>query len=940
MFDRTRITKMFVSRLAMGVALGAAASMYAAPAWAQDESEATPEKAGADEAIFVTGSRIARMGFESPQPLTVMSQEEILNQSPTNNIADLINQMPAMAGSTRPSNSRLALSSGLAGINSINLRNLGDIRTLVLLDGRRTVGSSVTGLVDINTMPQQLVRSVEVVTGGASAAYGSDAVAGVVNFILDKKYEGIKLSADGGITQYGDGFNYSFKGAAGFSFAENRGHILLSGEYAHKDGIFETDRSWNAHGERIVANPDYTASNGQPRYIRVSPAGTNNALPGGIINSSTGTTSNSLRGIYFGEGGSVNHYDYGTLTVSTTTVGGDWRLADNGRNIGLDAQEDRRNAFGRISYDVTDGATVWAEASYTWTKSLFNAGPNLSSSRTLYGDNAYLINALGAEALAGVDRISLGTTASDLPYRKTNNRRDVQRYAMGVDGEFELAGKPAIWNVYGQYGVTHTREQLRDIMNTSRTTLASDAVFDGSGNIVCRSTLTDPSNGCVPVNWLGTGVMTQDMIDYILGDPYRDQKLQQTAAGANLSITPFATWAGDVSVAVGAEYRREEVSGYVPEEYQTGWSVGNYLPTFGSYNVKEAYLEAVIPLGLGAEFNGAVRATDYSTSGYVTTWKAGLSWQPIPDIRLRATQSRDIRAPNLNELYQAGTSRTNTLTDNETGVNYSFLETTTGNPNLDPEKGDTTVVGAVFTPTFLPGFSFSADWYQIKLKDAIGQFYSQDIYNQCQLGNQAFCAAIVDDPSGTRDFLISASPFNFSRITTRGIDFDAAYRRPVGNGSILLRGQVSHYIDRIVDDGLNPSYDTAGTNGGSGPPSWIFRVSATYDTPGFSLTGVARGISSGRYSASYTECTSNCPAVTSSVSTIDNNHVSGTFYVDANATFKIGDSFLGESQFFVNVTNLFNAEPLLLPESGMAANTTYSDLLGRAFRVGVRFELK
>ena len=148
----------------------------------------------------------------------------------------------------------------------------------------------------------------------------------------------------------------------------------------------------------------------------------------------------------------------------------------------------------------------------------------------------------------------------------------------------------------------------------------------------------------------------------MLGDPFREQRFKQTVGGVNLSVTPFATWAGDVSVAVGGEYRKEEVSGAVPTEFRTGWSVGNFLPTFGSYNVKEAYLETVVPLGLGAEFNGAVRATDYSTSGYVTTWKAGLTWQPIDDIRLRVVRSRDIRAPNLNELYQSGTSRTNTGT--------------------------------------------------------------------------------------------------------------------------------------------------------------------------------------------------------------------------------------------------------------------------------------
>lgn len=946
MFDRTRINKMFVSRLAMGVALGAAASVYSAPAWAQDTQASAADKVDEDNIVIVTGSRVARQGgFDSPTPLTVVSQEQIQNQSPTNNLADFVNQLPALAGSTRPANSRLALSSGLAGINALNLRNLGEIRTLVLLDGRRSVGSSVTGLVDINTFPQQLVKSVEIVTGGASAAYGSDAVAGVVNFVLDKKYEGLKLSADSGVTTYGDGFNYSFQAAGGFSFADGRGHILLSGEYAHRDGIFNVSRKWNAHGARIITNPDWNSTNGLPRYIVASPVGTNNALPGGIINASDGNN-NALRGIYFGPGGSVNHYDYG-LAQGSNTVGGDWALADNGRNIGLDAQDDRRSVYGRLSYDVADWATVWAEASYTWTKSLFNAGPQFSTSRTLKGDNAYLIDALGASALAGVTSVTLGTTSSDLPYRKTNNTRDVQRYAIGAEGEFPMFGKPAVWSAYAQYGETNTREQLRDIMNNNAINLATDAVFDGSGSIVCRSTLTNPGNGCVPINWLGTGVMTPEMANYVLGDPYRDQKLKQTAAGINLSVTPFATWAGDVSVAIGGEYRKEEVSGYVPTEFQTGWSVGNYLPTQGSYNVKEAYFETVVPLGLGLELNGAMRATDYSTSGYVTTWKAGASWQPIPDIRFRVTQSRDIRAPNLNELFQAGTSRTNTLIDrrdpNNVRTGVTFRETTVGNLDLKPEKADTTTFGAVVTPRFVPGLTFSVDYYHIKIKDAIAQLYAQDIIDRCADGIQKFCNAFFPDPTGERELFFNSSPFNFAKVTSSGIDFNAAYRLPVGgNGSsVLLQGNATHYIKNMVDDGYIAPVNTVGTNAGSGPPDWIFRASATYDTPTWSFTGVARGISSGRYSANYIACTSNCPTPdTTTINTIDNNHVSGTFYVDGNLTAKIGDTTFGKTELFLNVTNIFNASPLLLPESGMAANTTYSDLLGRSFRVGVRIEMK
>ena len=430
------------TRFASSSALASTAflAIAAVPAAAQtvaDEDEdpavqTTETIERSSDEIIVTGSRVARLGFDSPTPLTVISTEQIQAESPTNNLFDLVSQLPSVAGSAQLSNSRLNISSGLSGINTINLRNLGLERTLVLLDGRRTVPSTVQGFVDVNTFPQQLVSRVEVVTGGASAAYGSDAVAGVVNFVLDKRYDGLKLSGNAGITDKGDGFNYSFNAAIGKSFADGRGHILLSGEYAHKDGIFQVDRDWNQLGYRPVANPAAAIAAGGPASLVVSGAGTWNTTPGGIIRSQVGGTT-SLRGIYFGQGGAAKQYQFGSLTDSSQTVGGDWQINDTSRRIGLDATDDRRGIYGRLSYELADWIEVFGEASYNWNKTLFNSGPQ-ASTFTLAADNAYLIQALGSAALAGVTSVTLGTSAADLPYRKNNSSREVQRYAIGAGG--------------------------------------------------------------------------------------------------------------------------------------------------------------------------------------------------------------------------------------------------------------------------------------------------------------------------------------------------------------------------------------------------------------------------------------------------------------------------------------------------------------------------
>ncbi len=983
--------------MASGVSAQTAPTEDVAATTAQAAELPAAAPAGGD--IVVTGTRIARDGYQAPTPLTVLTREDIQNSSPTNNIADFVNQLPALAGSTRPSNSRLNLSSGQAGINALNLRNLGEIRTLVLLDGRRSVGSTITGLVDVNTIPQLLVERVEVVTGGASATYGSDAVAGVVNFILDKDFDGLTAQADIGVTSRGDGFNYSAGLAGGLPFAGGRGRLLLSGEIAHRDGIFEVDREWNQRGFVRIQDPAFTATSRTPRFLLRRMVGAANSTPGGLILSSAGGTPNRLRGIYFGSGGSVNQFQYGALTFPlptgaappTLTQGGDWRLNDTGRRIGLDPEDDRYGVFGRLSFEVANGIELFAEAAYNRQEVFFNAGPNLATSATasptnigvgtggastLAPDNAFLIRALGPQRLAGITAVGIGTSAVDLPFRVANNERRVQRYALGAQGEFQAFGERAAWDIYGQYGRADLREQLRNIMHTQRMANAVDAVFsvrgDTSSPIVCRINAdANPNNNdpnCVPLNRLGIGVANPAAFSYVLGDPYRDEKVEQTVAGANLSLTPFATWAGDVSLAVGAEYREEKITGFVPEEFQpivgpnstiNRWSVGNFLPTNGRYDVKEAYVETVVPLGLGLEFSGAVRGTDYSTSGYVTTWRVGGTWQPIDDIRFRVTRSRDIRAPNLNELFAAGSSNSDAVRNPffpgpgpgtvTFPASISFSATVTGNLDLEPEKADSLNIGAVVSPRFFPGFNASVDYFRIEVEDAIGSLSAQEIINRCSEGRTEFCDAITADPNTAARLLFRSQPFNFANQLVRGIDFETSYRRRVGSlfaagpGSVALRAVATRYFDNIIDQGIQNTVplDSVGVNAGqASTPRWIYRISATYDTPSYSITTVGRGVSSGKFDAGGIECSTDCPISTTQFPTYDSNDIEGAFYVDLNVTTKFDARGDGDGEFFVNVTNVFDADPILLPETGLAANSTYSDLLGRAFRAGIRLRLR
>lgn len=990
----------FSHRTALAAGCALAALACASPVSAQEQLEEDAVAPASDDNrssdIVVTGSRIVRDGFQAPTPITVLTREDIENTSPTNNVADFVNQLPQLAGSTKPANSRLNLSNGSAGINALNMRNLGEGRVLVLLDGRRSVGSTIFGWVDVNTIPQALVERVDVVTGGASSAYGSDAVSGVVNFILNKRFEGLHVEADTGVTNAGDGFNYSGSIAGGKSFASGRGHFIFNAEIAHQDGIYEInpiDRPWNHTGYVRVENPAWTANATTPRFITtLRQVGAANSTPGGLITGSAGTSPNALRGLYFGQGGAISAFDYGTLQSPTfsraagtshpsVVQGGSWQVNDSGRRIGLMPKDDRWGVFGRLSYEVADGVEVFIEGSYNRQKVFFNAGPNLATGITYNTTgcttvpvpttcNAFALQTLGAARLAGVTSVTVATTAADLPFRAIDNERTVQRYVTGLEGNFDAFDNVARWDIFVQYGRSDVREQLRNIMNTARMNAATAAAFAPDGSIRClinvdaSTTNDDPS--CIPLNRLGLGVANPAAIDYVLGDPYRDQVLEQYVAGANLSLTPFATWAGDVSVAVGGEYREEKIRGSVPTEFQpvinangttsNRWSVGNYLPFTGAYNVKEAYLETVVPLGLGLEFNGAVRATDYSNSGYVTTWKLGATWAPIEDIRFRITRSRDIRAPNLNELFQAGTANSDAVSnpifvaDGSKGPRtYSYSGLVTGNPNLRPEVANSWNIGAVLSPRFLPGFTASADYFRIDLADAIDSISAQEVVNRCYAdGNQDFCNAITTDPARSTPtapyLLIRTQPFNYVRRVVRGIDFDAAYRIPVGaENRVTLRAIATRYIENLAETGIAGSVpvNTVGANGGqASTPTWIFRGSVNYETPSFSATFTGRGVSAGKYVANGIECTSGCPLSTTNFPTYDNNRVSGTFYADLNLTQKVSISDSSEAELFFNVTNLFNAWPLLVPETGNASNTTYSDMLGRQYRVGIRMKLR
>ena len=530
------------------------------------------------------------------------------------------------------------------------------------------------------------------------------------------------------------------------------------------------------------------------------------------------------------------------------------------------------------------------------------------------------------------------------------------RYVVGADGDVETGGISWKYNAYYQLGIAKTHELLTNTWSTSRLALATDAVV-ANGQIVCRSSIANPSNGCVPLNRIGIGPVNADALNYIFNDgrqPSRRQRIQQDVAAFSVQTNDlFENWTGPVSFAFGGEYRKESVDGSISPDApnNTGFLYGNYRVTTGDFSVKEGFIETIFPVFDGLDLNGALRVTDYSTSGTVTTWKLGGTWQVIDDIKFRVTRSRDIRAPNLNDLFAPGTARTNTVNVPLPGGGQrsdTFLEQTTGNVSLKPEVARTWGAGVVLTPTFLPGFAASADYFDIELVDAIANITAQTTANLCFEQNVASQCAQIAFAAPNDISQITLVPFNFASIKTRGIDFEASYRAPVASGNLTLRAVVSHYITNTTNNGINAPVDLAGQNAGGGDatPSWNYRLSANYDAESWAVNFVGRGFSGGVYNNNFIECQTTCPASTADFRTINTNQIAGQWYLDMSLTkrLEIGGA---NAEVFLYIRNLFNTDPVLVGNGPTGDNTpaypqtnrNLYDVLGRVFRIGARIKI-
>lgn len=908
------------------------------------------------EEVVITGTRLT--GFETPTPVTVISGENLQDSAP-NDVAVALKQLPSLAVSALGSNPSAGTVGGNNGQSLLNLRALGDSRSLVLLNGRRVVSTNRNNSVDTNVLPQNLISRVDVVTGGASAAYGSDAVAGVINMVLDTKFVGWKGDFGGGISTYGDLPSHQGSLAWGGSFLDGRLHIVASTaeyqQYGTKMGE-SNGRTWFDHAVGVIPN---TTGRPGPANLALPDVVSSISTAGGLI------TSTILKGTQFLAGGTPAPFNYGISAGPAFQAGGDGAtLAFN-----FAATQWRFANFGHAELALTDTATLYAELAYSHNtvndQANYIAQTGAQFNYTIFSGNPYLPAPIQATMTANkITSFTMGRFLSEFPIAVDTGNNEVFRQAIGVKGN----------NLFGSqdwsYDISYSHGRFEQFLAQNNTTkarqayAAADAVLNPqTGQIVCRSqfynaagvfvpggTGLDP--GCKPMNLFGVNSVDPSTMDWTLGQYWQDLVQSQTVIQFNLSGDlgdAFSFDAGPVAVATGVEYRKEaayQISDPISQQRIdfTGvrggpaaingrlgpYRYGNPQPYQGAYDVKEGFVEIGIPLIKGAAMaqslnvDVALRHTNYSTSGGVTTWKVGGDWQMVEHIRFRGSLSRDIRAPNLYELYNSATQGSQNLLypSSANGTTTGGIATASGNTNLKPERALTQTYGTVITPAFLPGFQASVDYYSIKIDQAISTVSAQVTLDNCALGIRQFC----DNVQIIGGALFVATPYlNLNVLQNAGVDFAASYRTRMFGNPLQLSVLATHITKSST---TAPGAAPLSTLGDVSSPHWRMNGQVRYSVDAWSVFVQERYIGHALADATKAEGVF-----------VDQNDVGAMFYTDLTLTYKF--EAVGRDEIYLSINNLMNQDPppVPLPPTNFIrpTNRAVYESLGRFFNLGLRF---
>jgi outer membrane receptor protein involved in Fe transport len=939
---------LFVAALLSGV--GAIAITAPAAAQSASETSAAPANANAVKDIIVTGSRVITNGNNSPTPVTVVQKDELLKLQPTT-LTDALNNLPIFSGSrgqfSNPNTTGL-YGGGNPSTSELNLRNLGPQRTLILFDGQRVAPSNAIGIVDVDMIPQMLVKRVDVVTGGASAVYGSDAIAGVVNYVMDNDYNGIKAEGGYGISDRNDDSTYRIGIAAGTHLFGGRGHIEASYNHYEDKGIpRRTARAYSGYAllGSVPGSTDAPGTAGNPYEVFNNVTRNNNSF-GGLI------TNGPLKGQNFTTDGVLSPFVHGAATgTSNSEVGGD---GSYGGQSTLKAPVNFDQVFVRFDYDVSDTIRFHAQFSGNWKKS-YTHPESAQYNLTFSSKNAFLDPAVSNE-MSETPTFTLGKVLDQFPQIKQTANVENYFLSTGLDGD---VGRFK-WGLDFNYGYNKINDVLKNNINNEHLAAALDAVTVDN-QTVCAASLTNQAfSNCKPLDLFGPTAANADAISYVTGTTHYSPTFRQFETNAHIGGELFSLPAGPVNASLSAEWRKLEFwngSDATPTDpvdcagirYNCNAKTTLWYNAFAvgpkvSQSVKEGAIEFNVPLLADKNFfqllslNAAARYTSYDYGGNNFTWKIGVDWHINPDVKLRGTVSKDILAPSLSQLFQPLLLGPVTQRDYLTQTNPAISIANVGNPDLVSEVGHTLTGGIVLKPSWLPGFSLSVDGYQVKVTGALTQLqgYNPQLQAECYAsGGTSYYCSLQTRPNGFIDTSASNAATawtaifaNISSIETRGVDVEANYATMLGSHPIETRifaNWQPYYT--IAQPGL-PTYQEANVAFPNVVPLQAipaFRTTATINagvTDNFfvTLTGRYRG----RMKAS---------AVPTDVYVEADRHISSLFQADVNLLYRLKKG----TELYFNIRNLFDKMPPGV--SGLSKGAGYpgiDDPTGRYFSGGFR----
>lgn len=890
--------------------------------------------------IVVTGSRLSRRGYDMPQPVTSINAEAI-EATGLSNVADVLNRAPEVGVGLGQANSYY---NGDAGASFINLRGLGTGRTLVLVNGRRRVsGTELSSAVDLTTIPSNMVEKMEVITGGAAAVYGADAVTGVVNITLKSRVQGVELSARSGISDKGDAASQSLGALVGSSFADDRGSVVVGVSWNREDGLRANQRGFGRNQVDLFSNPASTGpSDGQFDNIAIP----NYRYPGTSYGGS------------FSIGGTPYTYDTGGVRPISNDpapypIPGFVGIGGDGFNDADFAPlRNRTEVFAttaHLEYAISDSVKLFMDGQYAHTKTRALLQPTFDLGITLTADNPLIpADVRALMAAAGQTTLSVGRTNVDQGANIRYTTRDTVTGVAGLEGDLSDRYHWLGFYQYGRYQADASRTHNRI---TSRFNQAVD-VIDSATGPVCRDPAARAA-GCVPLNLFGTYAATPEALAYFDYTANRKVVNTQQVGGLQLTGKPFDLPAGPVQVALGAEYRRESVN-VTPDPRQAAGEL-LYLVDSGiaaHFDVKEAFGELLVPILADQPFahelslEGAARISDYSTIGTTFVWKLGGQWAPVRDFRLRVTRSRSVRAPNLSELYNPGASSNVFIIDPCVAANANANRAancaalglspgysdpfagqaksviTGGNAALKEETSNSWTVGGVLTPAAIRGLAISVDWWKINIKDAVNTVPLQRAVDNCvdsaSLDNP-FCALVTRRADGAIT-QVNVSPINVGSQKAEGIDFKANYSRPFGTvkGRLSVAGTylIANSLQAVAGDPTTFDNNVGEVDN----PRWRVNV-----TPGFTV---------GKVSFDWTLRFISATKVDSQASAEfrNDNDVASRFYNDLYANVDISQKV----RLYAGINNLLDETPPFsaVTFQGTGRGALY-DNIGRYFFVGV-----